>query len=304
MGLLARISGDLVEYINWQNKEQKRLVYKFDKYRHHIKTGGKIQVNENEAAVFVSMGRIADVLTPGEYPLDSSVLPELAEIQNWKKTGPESFISDIFFINTGRIDDIPWNTAKPLILGCGGRKIESRLRGKYSIQVSDSRLLAGVLMKKGAQGQKDAEDILSGFIYSGLEGREYSKMSEITEKGAVITDEELDKIKMLFRTSGTELCSINIENIVFPDSEAADDLYHVPAAGQNIPGDDVRKHSDALYYTIENGSQTGPYNISQLIGMFMKNEISKTTYVWTAGMEKWQTAGTVRELQSVFSRML
>lgn len=306
MGLLARISGDLVEELEWQNKEQNRLVYRFEKYKHHIKIGGRILVRENETAVFASMGKTADVLGPGEYTLDSSVLPLLAGIQDWKKTKPESFISDIIYINTRQIDGIPWNTLQPLVLDYAGRKVRIRLRGKFSVKAVDCRTLADLLINETSPKVSGTASIFREHIISVIKNKVIDSNAEIMENNKFLTDADIDKIQARFLSDGVELTGITVDNIAFPDSAVSDDYSHSSGdflhSAYSSPSN--LHSSDSLFYTIEEGRQTGPFNYGQLAERVMKNEIGKTTYVWTNGMEKWQTAGTVRELQTVFSKPL
>ena len=57
----------------------------------------------------------------------------------------------------------------------------------------------------------------------------------------------------------------------------------------------------ALYHVAVNGQATGPYDITALSLMARTGQITPDTLVWTQGMAQWVQAGTVSELECVFS---
>lgn len=56
----------------------------------------------------------------------------------------------------------------------------------------------------------------------------------------------------------------------------------------------------AAYYVAVNGKAEGPYNVEALRLMKMNRQINQDTLVWKQGMENWEKAGCVEELQSLF----
>jgi len=57
----------------------------------------------------------------------------------------------------------------------------------------------------------------------------------------------------------------------------------------------------ATYFVAENGKAIGPFDIETLTQMAMAGRVTKDTLVWTKGMNDWAKAGTVGELNDVFS---
>lgn len=57
---------------------------------------------------------------------------------------------------------------------------------------------------------------------------------------------------------------------------------------------------NVVYYVVQNGQATGPFDISELSKMTSSGALTKETLVWKQGMSDWVRAGTVQELQSVF----
>jgi len=55
------------------------------------------------------------------------------------------------------------------------------------------------------------------------------------------------------------------------------------------------------YMVTVNGQQSGPFTLEQLKQFVNTGEFTKQTHVWKQGMENWQEAGNVQELEGVFS---
>jgi membrane protease subunit (stomatin/prohibitin family) len=56
-----------------------------------------------------------------------------------------------------------------------------------------------------------------------------------------------------------------------------------------------------IQYSISvNGQTEGPFNWQQLQQMILSGQLKKTTHVWKQGMSKWELAGDVQELSSLF----
>jgi len=54
------------------------------------------------------------------------------------------------------------------------------------------------------------------------------------------------------------------------------------------------------YYVAINGQAKGAYTIDILQQMKQNGQLSKDTLVWKQGMESWEKAGNIKELQSLF----
>ncbi len=59
--------------------------------------------------------------------------------------------------------------------------------------------------------------------------------------------------------------------------------------------------SSSVYYVAENGKATGPFDMNTMRQMIATGQISVNTLVWTSGMNVWSQAGTVDEINSLFS---
>lgn len=57
------------------------------------------------------------------------------------------------------------------------------------------------------------------------------------------------------------------------------------------------------YYVAVNGQSAGPYDRVILAQMVQNGTLNQSTLVWTQGMAEWAQAGTVAELQALFSQV-
>ena len=55
------------------------------------------------------------------------------------------------------------------------------------------------------------------------------------------------------------------------------------------------------YHISVNGQQAGPFNMQQMAQMAQSEQLTRQTYVWKQGMQNWEFAGNVQELNSLFA---
>lgn len=56
------------------------------------------------------------------------------------------------------------------------------------------------------------------------------------------------------------------------------------------------------YFVAVNGQQTGPFNLQQLQQLVGNGELQRNTFVWKQGMQNWDEAGKLLDLQNLFGR--
>ncbi len=54
------------------------------------------------------------------------------------------------------------------------------------------------------------------------------------------------------------------------------------------------------YFVVVNGQQSGPFNMQQLQQLVMNGQLQANTLVWKQGMQNWEEAGKLLELQTLF----
>ena len=65
----------------------------------------------------------------------------------------------------------------------------------------------------------------------------------------------------------------------------------VPGAGKAMP-----TASDNIYFAVIDGSQSGPYSLTELSRLIAEKKIVKETYIWKPGMAQWELAGNIAEV--------
>lgn len=65
----------------------------------------------------------------------------------------------------------------------------------------------------------------------------------------------------------------------------------IPGAGRTMP-----HNNENIYYAVIDGSQAGPYSLTELSRLIGEKRIVKETYIWKPGMEKWEMAENISEV--------
>ena len=65
----------------------------------------------------------------------------------------------------------------------------------------------------------------------------------------------------------------------------------VPGAGKAMP-----TASDNIYFAVIDGSQSGPYSLTEFSRLIAEKKIVKETYIWKPGMPQWELAENVPEV--------
>lgn len=158
MGILDFLSGQFIDVIHWTDDTRDTLVWRFEREGHEIKYGAKLTVREGQAAVFVHEGQLADVFTPGLYMLETNNLPILTTLQHWDHGFDSPFKSEIYYVNTTRVNDLKWGTKNPII--CRDPEfgpVRLRAFGTYSIRITDpGRFMSEIV---GTDGEFTTDEI-------------------------------------------------------------------------------------------------------------------------------------------------
>jgi membrane protease subunit (stomatin/prohibitin family) len=116
MGLLDTLKQNYVEVIDWTEKDDGILMYRFPMKDREIPTGAQLTVRETQLALFLDEGHVADVFEAGRYTLTTKTLPRLAILKKWDPFFRSPFKSDIFFFSTREQTNQKWGTPTPLTI--------------------------------------------------------------------------------------------------------------------------------------------------------------------------------------------
>src|SRR5919107_3535490 len=116
MALRDFIAKQFIDVIQWTEPEDGILSWRFPMQDMEIQNGAKLTVRESQMAAFVNEGRMADVLGPGLYTLNTHTLPLLTNLMNWDKLFQSPFKSDVYFYSTRQQTAQRWGTQNPVTI--------------------------------------------------------------------------------------------------------------------------------------------------------------------------------------------
>lgn len=142
MGIRDFFTKQFIDVIQWTEPEEGILSWRYPMEDMEIQNGAKLTVRESQMAAFVNEGRIADVLGPGLYTLNTNTLPVLTSLMNWDKLFQSPFKSDVYFFSTRVQTNQRWGTTQPVtVRDKDFGAVRLRAFGIYSWHVSDPKTL-------------------------------------------------------------------------------------------------------------------------------------------------------------------
>jgi membrane protease subunit (stomatin/prohibitin family) len=223
MGLFNWAKNQFIDIIEWLDDTQNTIVYRYPRQDNEIKYNEKLVVRESQAAVFINMGKIADVFTPGTYTLETKNLPILADLQGWKYGFESPFKAEVYFVNTKRFTDLKWGTKAPVMLRDKEfGPVRLRAFGTYVMKIKDP----GTFVKEisGTDGNFTTDGIINQLKniatsrFADTLGESKIPILDLAANYDELGDFILKKIFPEFETYGIELTKFLIENISLPQA--------------------------------------------------------------------------------------
>ncbi len=138
MGLFDFIKDEFVEVIDWVEKDNNTVLWKFPDRDMNIKYGAQLTVRESQTAVFFDEGRLADVFEPGRFELVTQNLPLTTTFRNWDKGFKSPFLADVYFISLKTFTNLKWGTPNPILMRDPEfKQVRIKAHGTYFIKVND-----------------------------------------------------------------------------------------------------------------------------------------------------------------------
>ncbi|HVT04631.1 MAG TPA: SPFH domain-containing protein [Thermoanaerobaculia bacterium] len=218
-----------LEVIEWLDQSSDTLVYRFPVHDQEIKMGAQLTVRENQVALFINEGQLADQFAPGRYELTTKNMPIMTTLRSWKFGFESPFKAEVYFFNTQMFTDLKWGTSNPVMMrDTDFGMIRLRAFGTYAMRIVDAKQLFKTIV--GTRGLTTTDEI-SGQLRSTILSRFSDAVAEskIPALDLAAKYEELgeiakQKIAAEFAGYGVELAKFFIENISLPDEvEAAID---------------------------------------------------------------------------------
>lgn len=227
MSLWKKLTGELIDIIEFLDESGDTLVHRFERYNNEIKNGAKLVVRESQAAVFVNEGQIADVYPPGTHTLTTANMPILSTLKGWKYGFESPFKAEVYFVSMRQFTDLKWGTMNPIM-----RRdpefgpVRLRAFGTYAMKVSDPaafvRAIAGTNGRFTVDGIHEQLRNIIVSRFSDTLGESKIPMLDLAGNQSELGDLIANIIRPEFTGYGLQLMKLLVENISLPpEVEAA-----------------------------------------------------------------------------------
>jgi membrane protease subunit (stomatin/prohibitin family) len=216
MGFFGKQFLDILE---WEDRGQEILVYKYPMEDNEIQNGGKLVVRPGQSAVFVNEGKIADVfLEPGTYTLTTQTLPILTNLKNWSYGFKSPFKSDVYFVSTRQFLDQKWGTPQPILIPDPKfEQVEIKAFGTFAFRVMDpALLLMDVTSTNKVYTVEDIRGQLRSYIISNfarIVAAQNVSIAQLVQNYQIIDAAVLEAVNKEFEKLGLEIVSFTTQNI-------------------------------------------------------------------------------------------
>jgi membrane protease subunit (stomatin/prohibitin family) len=221
MSLWDKVRGEFIDIVQWVDSTSDTMVYRFERYNNQIKYGAQLTVREGQAAVFVSEGKLADVIQPGMYTLETKNLPVLSTLQGWKYGFNSPFMAEVYFCSTRQFTDLKWGTLNPIMLRDPEYgPIRLRAFGTYVVRVKDPAVLIRQIV--GTDGLFKVEEIVNQLRdlivsrFADILGHSKIPVLDLAANYTELGDFLTQRICPEFESYGIELTKLLMENISLP----------------------------------------------------------------------------------------
>jgi len=222
MGIRDFIKKQFIDVIHWTEPEDGILAWRFPMQDMEIQNGAKLTVRESQLAGFVNEGRMADVLAPGLYTLNTNTLPVLTNLMNWDKMFQSPFKSDVYFFSTRLQTNQRWGTAQPVtVRDKDFGAVRLRAFGIYSYRLTDAKTFHTKV--SGTKELYRVED-LEGQLRNTIVGRMSDTFAEsqvpfldMAANQIELGQRIADHLKPSFAELGLTLDTFVVENLSLPE---------------------------------------------------------------------------------------
>jgi membrane protease subunit (stomatin/prohibitin family) len=222
MDLWKKLTGELIDIVEWLDKTHDTLVYRFDRPGNEIKNGAKLIVRESQAAVFVNEGQIADIFRlAGTFDLRTQNLPILSTLKGWKYGFESPFKAEVYFVSLRQFTDNKWGTMNPIMLRDPEfGPLRLRAFGSYAFRVADPaafiKQVAGTNARFSTDGITDQLRNLIVSQFADAIGESKIAALDLAAKYNELGSFIRDKIAPAIAEFGLEVTTFTIENISLP----------------------------------------------------------------------------------------
>lgn len=288
------IRKQFLDILEWEDRGQEILVYKYPMDDNEIQNGGKLVVRPGQGAIFVNEGKIADVfLEPGTYTLNTQTLPVMTNLKNWSFGFKAPFKSDVYFVSTKQFLDQKWGTPQPVLIPDPKfEQVEIKAFGTFSFRVMDpALLLMDVTSTNKVYTVEDIRGQLRSYIisnFSPIVAAQNVTVAQLIQNYQLIDEAVLKAVNGRFEKLGLEIVSFTTQNISLQQElqEAMRKRSSVNIMG-NIENYSQVQMVDAMKESVKNPgvNAMNQAGIGMGIGLGMGNMMAQ-------GMQKGAAAGS------------
>ena len=264
--------------LEWKDDSTDTLVYRFPMDGKEIMSGSQLTVRESQVAIFVHLGKIADVFGPGKYKLTTKNLPILSGIGSIWYKGESRFKAELYFVNTKQFLNRKWGTSSPVAMRDNEfGMIRIRAYGNYAFRVSNAeQFMKEVFGTRGLVKLAEVEGALQNMLVSQMSDTiaeshitALDMAQNYTEFGEMVRERATVK----FTDWGLTITEFNVINLSFPDAveKAIDERTSLGILSDHMGVYTQKKAADALGDAAKHQGTTGTF-----LGMGMGSVLNNT----------------------------
>lgn len=224
MGLLDVVKDQFLDVIEYEDKSNKLIVAKFQREsgNNELKQGSKVIVREGQCVAFLKGGRLADVLLPGTYSLNTDNFPVLTKLQAFPYLFISPVIADVYFVSTRQFIDNKWATKNPIMKRDQDFNM-ARIRGfgKFAFKIIDvSLFMREIFGTKGIVMTFDIVEYLSSMVteaFAATVGEAAMSVLDLVAGYRKISSAMQEKLNEQIEVVGIRFSDVMIENISLPE---------------------------------------------------------------------------------------
>lgn len=274
---------ELIDIVEWTDETSDTLVWRFPRFENEIKQGAQLIVRQSQAAVFVSMGKVADVFGSGRHRLTTGNLPVLSTLAGWKYGFDSPFKSEVYFVNTRNFTNLKWGTRNPIIVKDPEfGPVRLRSYGTYVLRVTDpARFIREIAGTNGIFTVNEVSDQLRNLIVTRLAdhlGESQIPVLALSGNYNEISAYLTEKIAPEFQEYGLEVTKLLVENISLPAEveEALDKRSSMGIIG-DLDGFMKFQSAKAMEAAAQNPGGDASAGIGMGMGFAMANQMARMT---------------------------
>lgn len=213
---------EVIEYVDTNNKI---IVYKYQRPsgNNELKQGSKIVVREGQCAAFLKGGKLADILGPGTYSLNTDNLPILSSLAAFPYGFKSPVVADAYFISTKQFIDNHWATKNPILKrDAEFNMVRIRAFGKYAFRITDvSKFMREIFGSKGMVMSWDIVNYLASLVsetFAVAVGESNLPILDLITQYGKLSRDIQTKLNTRANSMGIQFSELVVENISLPNN--------------------------------------------------------------------------------------